>query len=210
MSEPQGDPVQNEQLDLQAESAEPPPPPPAPVVDVDAIAQLVTEKLLANVAQTPAPSQGNAPNTYEQLLQYASDPTHPLYAIAQNQLAQMRAQGEEAEWQALGADYSHPARALYRSNPGAFGGRPVFAFQAWENGELKKKQAEPKAGDPPPAEPKPANTVRATAPGMPSRSVGAPARQGKRTMTLEEFEAAVANDPSLDDAYDKGNIIIKQ
>ena len=188
-------------------------------IDVNAIAAAVIAQLKAEgqaqeqqaQAQAAAAVPQSEIEAYQELVRQSRDPNDPRHANAIATLAGLRRQGEEEEWGALGCQAGHPARQLYSQSPGQFGGRPLFAFQAWENQELRRKAAEPKA------EPKPkdeagerAREARERAPGMPTRSVSPAARSRNPEFdTVDDFLAAVENDPSLHDRMDRGEVIIK-
>lgn len=189
----------------------------APAVDVDTLADRVIEKLMT-AAQTAAPetqtqayTQGPGGNVLQTLHDQARDPNHPLYATAVAQLEMLRRQGEEEEWGALGIPPGHPARMMYAQNPAAFSNRPRHAHTAWELAESRRGQndrAREQAAATAAAESerKAAEAVRASAPGMPSRSVGVKPGSGRVSMSHDEFERRVVNEPELDDLADKGLI----
>ena len=210
---------------LELEPAASDPPAAAPVgASVEEIADAVLAKILRAAAPEPEPARttpqlGNAEmNSIEELQRQATDPEDPRRANAIATLGLRYRAMVDDEWNALGVPVGHPARVLFMQNESAFSGRPMYALQAWENQELRRKVAEAEAGkgrtpdpDPEDAEKERARKVRESAPGMPSRSVSQSPRAGKKNAydSLEDFRRAAASDPTLDDAYDRGEITIR-
>jgi len=203
------------ELDGDAED-KPAAPPAAPTIDVDAVAEAVIGKLMkaaeAQPAREPAPSPQPAADTtsYDEMVRVVNsgDRTHPLYDTYNVQLAILRKQGVEDEWAALGCGADHPARSLFRQNPGAYSGMPRYAFQAWRLNELEKTSAADRAkAEKAEKDRADGQRVRDSAPGMPSRSVGGSTRTGTEHMTHAEFDRRVANEPILDDKLDRGLIV---
>lgn len=200
---------------LTIEGGDEPPAAVSPVVDVDAIAEAVIGKLVKAAEAQPAPAaqpKFERPDTssYDEMVKVvnAGDRTHPLFGTYEVQLALLRRQGEEDEWASLKCGVDHPARELFRSDPGRYAGQPRFAYQEWWIQASQKQQAEEKVKQDKEAKDREARErVRDSAPGMPSRSVGGSTRSGSLKMTHAEFNRRVETEPDLDDKYDQGLIV---
>jgi len=199
-----------------AEGGEPAKPAAAPSIDVDAVAEAVIGKLMkaaeAQPAREPAPSPPPAADTtsYDEMVRVvnAGDRSHPLYDTYNMQLAILRRQGVEDEWNALGCAAGHPARTLFMQNPQAYSGMPRYAFQAWRLNELEKTSAADRAkAEKAEKDRADGQRVRDSAPGMPSRSVGGSTKSGTLRMTHAEFDRRVDTEPDLDDKLDRGLIV---
>ena len=199
-------------------ATDPPADPPAPVepaaapaVDMDALADRVVAKL-TSAAQAHQPPQVANPATvsaYDDLVRQANDPTDPRHASAFVAVELLKSKAQDDEWNALGCPPGHPARALFAANPQGYAGYPRFAFNEWQNSELRRQAVEAEAASKKAAEDA-ARAARDSVPGMPSRSVGSSPRSGKAPITMSEYMRRRDSEPDLEDQYDRGELNLIQ